>query len=376
MEYFSCKTKIVSGEGAVAALGELGIRRLLLVTEPVLEKNGTASRIISAARAEAARVFCGSAPSVETAAAGTAAARQFGPDTIVALGNDCVIDCAKVLAYFAGDPVRLVAIPTAFGASAEVTDAAVLTRGQERRSIADVRLRPDVAILDSALLPELPPPLVADAGFDVLCHGLEAYVATGAGAITDALARDAFTTVFSALPAAYAGKSDARQRIHTAAAMAGMAFAQAGLGFCCAMADTLGGAFSIPRGRLGAMLLPAVIDCNAYAAAWKYAGLARGAGLGGSSDAAAVLHLKNALIRLRRELRMPDSLAQAGVDPGRVRRRAGELVRAVLEAPGCRTNPIPVEDFMVRRLLEEVTGRVYASGDWKTKEMKILEGTV
>ena len=359
MEQFHCKTKIISGPGAVSALGELGCKRLFLVTDPYFMENGEARRIGELAKAEKTEIFHQVVPdpTVALAAEGTALVRQFQPDTIVALGGGSAMDCAKAMAYFSGTDARLVAIPTTSGSGSEVTDFAILTHNQVKHPLVDNRIRPDVAILDSDLLKNLPPSLVADAGFDILCHALEAYVATGAGAITDALARDAFTVAFGALPASFAGNTAVRQRIHTAATMAGMAFTQAGLGLCHALAHSLGGLFHVPHGRLNAILLPAVVECNARGAAEKYARLSRAAGLGGSADTIAVRNLKNALIRLRRELKLPETLRQAGVDPREVWHKSKDIVKATLEDPCCRTNPVPVEDFMIRRILEEVAGR-------------------
>ncbi len=360
MEQFSCRTKIISGGGAVKALGDLGIRRLFMVTDPFFMKNGTAQRIAAFAKAEHTQIFdqIQPDPSVELAAEGTAAVKAFQPDTIVALGGGSAMDCAKAMAYFAGATVRLVAIPTTSGSGSEVTDFAILTHGQVKHPLVDEKLRPEVAILDSDLLKELPASLIADTGFDVLCHAVEAYAATGAGAITDALAGDAFSVVFAALPASFSGVTQVRGRIHVAATMAGMAFTQAGLGLCHAMAHSLGGLLHVPHGRLNAILLPAVISCNAHAAGDKYARLARSAGLGGAADTVAVRNLKNALIRLRRELKMPETLCQAGIDPRQVWHKTKDIVEATLADPCCSTNPMQVEDFMVRRVLEEVTGRV------------------
>lgn len=360
MERFNCKTNIISGTGALSFMEELGCKRLLLVSDPYFTKNGQAQRVAELAKAQAVEIFDKVIPdpTVELAAEGTALVRQFQPDTIAALGGGSAMDCAKAMTYFAGIPVKLVAIPTTSGSGSEVTDFAILTHGQVKHPLVDSKMRPDVAILDSDLLKELPPALVADAGFDVLCHAVEAYVATGSGAITDALALDAFTVTFGALPASFAGKTSVRQKIHTASTMAGMAFTQAGLGLCHAMAHALGGMFHVPHGRLNAILLPAVISCNAHGAAEKYARLARGAGLGGSADTIGVRNLKNGLIRLRRELQMPQTLYQAGIQPQAVWHKSKQIVQATMEDPCCKTNPILVEDFMVRRILEEVTGRV------------------
>ena len=360
MERFSCKTQILSGPGSVSELQNMGIQRLLLVSDPYFAENGTADRLACLTGAEKTEIFhkVTPDPTVELAAEGTALVKQLQPDAIVALGGGSAMDCAKAMAYFAGCVPKLVAIPTTSGSGSEVTDFAILTHGGVKHPLVDSRIQPDVAILDSELLQSLPPSLVADAGFDILAHALEAFAATGASAFTDALAKDAFSAAYSALPASFAGNTAVRQKIHTAAAMAGLAFSQAGLGLCHAMAHSLGGAFHLPHGRLNAILLPAVIDCNAHSIGAKYAFLARSAGLGGSADTIAVRNLKNALIRLRRELKLPQTLQEAGVDPRQIWYKSRDIVKAVLADPCCQTNPMKVEDFMVRRILEEVTGRV------------------
>lgn len=360
VQRFSCKTRIVSGAGAVSYLKELGSKKLLLVSDPYFSQNGTARDLVQLSGAGQSKIFdkVTPDPSVELAAEGTAVVREFMPDTVVALGGGSAMDCAKAMVYFAGVPVRLVAIPTTSGSGSEVTDFAVLSHGKVKHPLVDEKLRPEVAILDSALLEKLPRGLIADTGFDVLCHALEAFVALDAGAVTDALAKEAFSIVYAHLPASYAGRLEVRGRIHEAATMAGLAFTQAGLGLCHAMAHALGGLFHLPHGRLNAILLPQVLECNAHVCGHKYATLARAAGLPGAADSVAVRNLKNGLIRLRRELGLPQTLKEAGVDPRQVRYSASELVTAVLEDPCCKTNPMPVEDFMVRRILEEVTGRV------------------
>ena len=359
MERFSCKTHIISGPGTTAWLKELNSRCLLLVTDPFFSKNGTAKRLAEQSGAEKWEIFdkVKPDPSVELAAEGTAVIRSLQPDTVVALGGGSAMDCAKAMVYFSGCDPKLVAIPTTSGSGSEVTDFAILTHGETKHPLVDEKLRPDVAILDGSLLKGLPPTLVADTGFDVLSHALEAYVARDASPITDALARDAFATCFGALPASFAGETAVRQRLHVAATMAGMAFTQAGLGLCHAMAHSLGGVFHLPHGRLNAILLPSVIQVNACAAGEKYAALARSAGLCGSAQSVAVRSLKNALIRLRRELGMPDTLVQAGVSPNRVWQGREQIVQAVLADPCCMTNPGAVDASTVCKVLEEVTGR-------------------
>ena len=360
MEEFSLATRIYAGAGAVSALETFGAKRVFLVTDPYFMKNGTAQRIAALAKAEQVEFFdrVQPDPTVALAAEGTAKLREFAPDLLVALGGGSAMDCAKAMAYFAQGGVKLVAIPTTSGSGSEVTDFAILTHGKAKHPLVDETLRPAAAILDSDLLTELPKGLIAETGFDVLTHAAESYVARDAGTITDLYAREAFSSAFAALPASYAGNTAVRLKVHLAATMAGMAFTQAGLGLCHAMSHSLGGMFHVPHGRLNAIILPSVIGCNAHVASKKYAELARTAGMGGSVDTIAVRNLKNGLIRLRRELNLPETLVQAGVDPRSVWRNADEIVKAVLADPCCQSNPMAVEDFLVRRILEEVTGRV------------------
>ena len=359
MEQFECKTKIISGPGAVSALAELGAKRLFLVTDPYFAKNGTAERIAKITGAAETEVFDQVAPdpSVALAAEGTARVKAFRPDVIVALGGGSAMDLAKAVSWFSGEKMALVAIPTTSGSGSEVTDFAILTHHHVKHPLVDPRLRPNMAILDSDLLKELPPGLVADTGFDVLAHAVEAFVASNAGAVTDALAKDAFCACFATLSASFAGRQEVRLRLHQAATMAGMAFTQAGLGLCHALSHSLGGVFHVPHGRLNAILLPAVIVTNAHVAAGRYAVLARAAGLGGSADTVAVRNLRSALVRLRSDLKLPGTLQAAGIAPRELWENMERIVKATLEDPCCATNPLTVEDFMVRRILEEVTGR-------------------
>ena len=360
MDEFDCRTRIISGYGTVQHLAELGAKRLFLVTDPYFVQNGVADRVAAAAKAERVEVFSEIKPdpTVELAAEGTARLRAFEADVIVALGGGSAMDCAKAMAYFAKGDGELVAIPTTSGSGSEVTDFAILTHKKVKHPLIDRRLQPDLAILDGDLLTQLPPGLVADGGFDVLAHALESYVAKGAGVFTDALAREAFQSAYSMLPASFAGRTEVRLKVHQAATMAGMAFSKAGLGLCHAMSHSLGGLFHVPHGRLNAILLPSVVGFNAHVAGEKYARIARAAGIGGSADTLAVRNLRNSLVRLRRDLKLPETLVQAGIAPRDVWAATENIVEATLADPCCASNPMKVEDFVVRRILEEVTGRV------------------
>ena len=359
MSEFSCKTTILSGAGAVTRLKELESRKFFLVSDPYFSQNGTAERIANLSGATRIEIFdkVTPDPSVELVAEGVTKVRELKPDTVAALGGGSAMDCAKAMAHFAGGNVRLVMIPTTSGSGSEVTDFAVLTHGQTKYPLVDKKLQPDVAILDEDLLKSLPRSLIADAGFDILGHALESFVAANASPVTDALAKDAFCTALALLPGSFAGDVGVRGRLHEAATMAGMAFNRAGLGLCHAIAHALGAAYHIPHGRLIAILLPAVMDCNAHACGGKYAVLARAAGLPGSADTLAVRSLKNALQRLRKSLGMPATLKEAGIDPKNLWRDTVDIVKTALQDPCCTTNPMQAEDFMIRKILEEVSDR-------------------
>ena len=358
MERFDCATAVVAGFGAVSALAELHPRRLLVVSDPFFYENGTAQGLAQVSGAEKVEFFhdVKPDPSVELAAAGTARIRAFSPDVVVALGGGSAMDCAKAMHFFAGSSAKLVAVPTTSGSGSEVTDFAILTHGNVKHPLVDEKLRPGLAILDGDLLGKLPKGLIADGGFDVLSHAVEAVGAKNAGAVSDALAQAAFRDAFSHLGASYAGNTRVRLTVHKAATMAGMAFSSAGLGLCHALSHSLGGMFHVPHGRLNAILLPAVVAVNAEAVGEKYAALARAAGLGGTATAVGVRNLKNGLVRLRKELDLPGTLAQVGVKPSLVRQKAGEIVAAALADPCCATNPVRCDETVIHRVLDEVTG--------------------
>ena len=358
MEQFSCSTRIVSGPGATSYLAELNIQRLMMVVDPFFYKNGTAQRLVQCADPKEISYFheIKPDPDLSLAAKGTEMVQSFRPDTVVALGGGSAMDCAKAMCYFSGLSPRLIAIPTTSGSGSEVTDFAILTHEGVKHPLVDTALAPQIAILDSDLLTLLPPALIADGGYDALTHAIEAYTAKNAGAITDALALSAFRDGFTLLPRSFGGDHTARAGMHLAATMAGMAFTQGGLGVCHAMAHSLGGQFHIPHGRLNAILLPAVITRNAPAAGEKYAVLAQAIGLEGRAVSLGVRNLRSALIRLRRGLGLPATLAQAGISPIELRSKSDSIVTATLADPCCATNPLLVTQAMVRDILGEVAG--------------------
>ena len=357
MKQFSCNTKILVGSGSLSCLADLHIQRLLIVTDPYFAQNGTAQRIASLSGATA-ELFDQVAPdpSLTLVAEGTKRLLAFQPDTVLALGGGSAMDCAKAMVYFSNRATQLIAVPTTSGSGAEVTDFAILTHQGVKHPLVDPKLRPDMAILDDALLTQLPGSLIADSGFDLVSHALESWVATNASPLSQALAADALAMAFSQLPRSHSGDLAARLPVHTAATMAGMAFSASGLGLCHAIAHALGGAFHTPHGRLNAILLPAVLEVNGETALSAYAALSRRLGLSSGADAMAFRSLKQQLLRLRRNLSLPQTLAEAGIAPHELKKAQTQLLDAALSDPCCRTNPVKPTETHIRRILGEVMG--------------------
>ncbi len=258
-------------------------------------------------------------PSVETVMRGAQAMRRFEPDWIVAMGGGSPIDAAKAMWPFYEYPettfeslitpfafpqlrkkARFCAIPSTSGTATEVTAFSVITDYQKgiKYPLADFNITPDVAIVDPELAETMPQKLVAHTGMDAFTHAVEAYVSTLSSDYTDPLALSAIKIIHDRLKASYDGDMGAREQIHNAQCLAGMAFSNALLGIVHSMAHKTGAAFSgghIVHGCANAIYLPKVIRFNARdaRAAKRYAEIARFMGLRGDGDA----ELIDALIR-------------------------------------------------------------------------------
>lgn len=326
--------------------------RVLVVTDTYFSRSGKAMEIGKRIPGAEVRVFDEVIPDppASLAAKGAAVCCKFRPELLIALGGGSPMDCAKAIRLAAESPMLFVAIPTTSGSGSEVTSFSVLTHGDVKHALIDPTLRPDLAILDETLLEELPPMLIADTGMDLLAHCLEAMVSKNRNGFTDALAIHGVRTVLQDLASSVQGEKAVRLRLHEAATMAGMAFDNAGLGLCHAMAHVLGGELHLPHGRLCALLLPPVLKYNAAAALSRYAALAAACGLTGATEKLSLRNLISAVEQLRTRLRLPGTLKEAGcsltVDHS--------MIKAVLADPCCGTNPVPVTETAVQTILKAV----------------------
>ena len=362
MEQFAVKPVITFGTGALAALEELPGERVLVITDGFLAKSGLLDKVLAHLKGRTVEIFDQVVPDppIDLVAKGARALADFKPRTVVAFGGGSPMDCAKAMLLFGkklGAPgeITFAAVPTTAGTGSEVTSFAVLTdpvRGI-KYPLVDDELLPDQAILDPALLAEVPPAVTADTGMDVLTHAAEAYVAKGASPYSDALAEKAFTLAWENLRPAWEsqGESRAKRQMLLASNLAGMAFNAAGLGLSHSMAHALGGRFHIPHGRLNAMLLPHVIRFNAARreTAERYAALAKTCGLTPTARGLAF-----AIERLRGRLEQPGRLSECGVDAKQVRACGDEIAAAALADLCAPSNPRPVTPQDIKAILREL----------------------
>jgi acetaldehyde dehydrogenase/alcohol dehydrogenase len=300
-------------------------------------------------------------PDLTTIRKGVDRMRSFQPDVIIAIGGGSPMDAAKIMWLLyehpdvrfqdlalrfmdiekrvfkfpkLGEKALFVAIPTTSGTGSEVTPFAVVTDDAtgQKYPIADYELTPNIAIVDPALVMTMPKKLTAYSGIDALVHALEAIVSVAATDFTNALALESARILHKYLPAAYTnGEHDAkaREKVHSAATMAGMSFANAFLGLCHSMAHKLGAEYHLPHGLANALLMEHIIRFNATDAprkqaafpqygypnaTFRYARMAHVLGLGEGSDSAMTDHLIAAFHDLCTKLEIPHSIKDAGVD--------------------------------------------------------------
>ena len=274
-------------------------------------------------------------PSVETVMKGAEAMRKFQPDWIVAMGGGSPIDAAKAMWIFYEYPdftfeqavvpfglpelrqkAKFVAIPSTSGTATEVTAFSVITNYTEKIKypLADFNITPDIAIVDPELAQTMPAKLVAHTGMDALTHAIEAYTASLRSNFSDPLAIKAIEMVNENLVKSFEGDKTARNLMHEAQCLAGMAFSNALLGIVHSMAHKVGAVFHIPHGCANAIFLPYVIQYNRKSCEDRYADIARALKLEGNTDA----ELTDSLIKLINEfnddLSIPHSMKEYGVE--------------------------------------------------------------
>lgn len=341
MARFTLPRDIYHGKGALEELKNLkGKKAMVVVGGGSMKRFGFLDKVVS---------YLGEAgmevklfenvepdPSVETVKRGAAAMQEFGPDWIVAMGGGSPIDAAKAMWAFYEYPevtfedliipfnfptlrtkAKFCAIPSTSGTATEVTAFSVITDYEKgiKYPLADFNITPDVAIVDPALAETMPQKLTAFTGMDAMTHAIEAYVSTLNSDYTDPLALYAIEMIHRLLKKSYEGDMEARDRMHNAQCLAGMAFSNALLGIVHSMAHKTGAAYSgghIVHGCANAMYLPKVIKFNAKneVAAERYANIARFMGLNGNTTEELVDALIAELKSMNKELNIPTCIKE------------------------------------------------------------------
>ena len=382
MSRFTLPRDIYHGKGSLAELKNLkGKKAILVVGGGSMKRQGFLDKAVSYLQEAGmeVQVFEGVEPdpSVETVIKGAEMMRAFAPDWIVSMGGGSPIDAAKAMWAFYEYPdvtfeslcipfnfpelrqkAKFAAIPSTSGTATEVTAFSVITNYQTgvKYPLADFNITPDVAIVDPDLVQALPAKQVAYTGMDALTHAVEAYVSTLSGPFTDPLALQAIEMVLDYLPASYNGNQTAREQMHYAQCLAGMAFSNALLGIVHSMAHKTGAAFStghIPHGCANAIYLPYVIRYNAKdpIAAGRYAEIARRMGLAGTSQQSLINSLCEKISAFNKALQIPATLQEFGIQESEFKEKLSSIAELAVGDACTGSNPRAVTPAEMERLL-------------------------
>ncbi|WP_420923685.1 bifunctional acetaldehyde-CoA/alcohol dehydrogenase [Actinobacillus pleuropneumoniae] len=404
MQWFKVPSKIYFERDSIQYLKSMkDAEKVMIVTDRSMVDLGFVDRITDQLRQRRNKVMIQlftdvePNPSLQTVQRGTELMRSFQPDTIIALGGGSPMDAAKVMWLFYEQPevdfrdlvqkfmdirkrafkfpqlgrkAKFVGIPTTSGTGSEVTPFAVITDGDIKYPLADYSLTPTIAIVDPALVMSVPAHVAADTGLDVLTHATEAYTSILANDYTDGLALQAIKLVFENLEKSVKEFDEvAREKMHNASTMAGMAFANAFLGICHSMAHKIGGKFHTIHGRTNAILLPHVIRYNGtrptkvatwpkytnYVADKRFQDIARILGLPATTPEEAVESYAKAVHDLAVRCGVKMSLREQGIDEQEFLDARRELALNAFEDQCTPANPrlAMVED------MEEIMTKAY-----------------
>ena len=365
LQWYKIPPKVYFEPNAIRYLSEMeGLERVMIVTDESMVKLGFAGRIIDQLNRRKNKVsyevFAGVEPNpdITTVKRGLEIMNTFKPNAIVALGGGSPMDAAKIMWLFyerpdadfkelvqkfadirkrtvkfphLGNKAKFIAVPTTSGTGSEVTPFAVISdkENDKKYPLADYAITPHVAIVDPVLVQTVPARPTAATGMDVLTHATEAYTSILANDYTDGLALRAIKLVFENLEKSVKEfDKDAREKMHNASCLAGMAFANAFLGICHSMAHKIGGKFHTVHGETNATLLPYVIKYNGtrpgkvslwpkyehYQADERFQDIARMLGLKADTPGEAVDSYAKAVFELGKRVGTPMSFKDHGVD--------------------------------------------------------------
>ena len=370
MLWFKVPPKVYFKRGALdLALRVLkGKKRAFIVTDTYLFNSGAVDKVTKVLKQINIeyQIFFDVKPDPTLSTINQAMAQliPYEPDLIIALGGGSPMDAAKImwLKYEYPDvnlqdisikcvdkdkrfcqlpdidkKATMVCIPTTSGSGAEVTPFSMVTDDETRvkYAIAEYALTPNIAIIDPNFVDSMPRGLTASSGIDALVHAIDAYVSCMATNFTNSNSLEAIKLIFRYLERSYKeGAKDpmAREKMHYAATIAGLSFANSFLGLCHSMAHKLGARYNIPHGVAKALLIRQIIKYNAdNNAKIRYGQIADELGLGGKNDEEKVELLIKAVDDLMTAIDLPKAIKSIGVDKNKFMDNLDELSKLALD---------------------------------------------
>lgn len=365
-------TTIHTGENSLKRLSQFNQEKIYIITDEFISTSEIMTKVMDMIpETNDVLLFKDvvADPPIDNIVAGIEHAKDFKPTQIIAIGGGSAIDAAKGIIYFgqqsnAFNNVSLICIPTTSGTGSEVTNFAIITdteNGTKYPLVTDDIL-PHEAILDTSLVMGLPKNQTANTGIDVLTHAIEAIVSTQSTDISDALAEKAIKLVFEYLPRAYKDGSDtvAREKMHMASTLAGLAFNQASLGLNHGIAHAAGARFHITHGLLNGILLSHVIRFNSGIAktlnkevAEKYRNIASLLNINAASATIGTRSLINEISKLLKTVGIPQSFSAYGLEKEVFESNLKTIAENAVKDSTTRTNPITVTPQDVEQILKE-----------------------
>ncbi len=354
---FRCPRDIAWGRGSIARLAEFSSQRILIVTDKGMTKVGSSGKVQEylQKKNQTIKIFdeVEPEPSIQTVMKIVKEFRSLRPTLIVGLGGGSAIDASKAFRVFLEHPhltfedVRYsnappkapippftqtthITIASTSGTGSDASYASVITDPSipAKCLIATPELIPNMAIVDPDFADSMPPEVLVDSGMDALTHAIESYVSSKANDFSRGLSLQAITLIMKYLPSSFLERDPvAKEHMHYAATIAGMAFANSSNGICHSIAGIMGAAYHLTHGRANAIALPYVIQYNSPVVGGLYANVARALGFGGENQAEAVAYLIEKVNELKKPLKVQTSYQEMGIPEDQFQSKLKEFVQ-------------------------------------------------
>lgn len=365
--------RILTGAGALSYLQELSYRKVMIVTGGgSMIRAGVIQRAKEYLEPAEVLVYSGvqKNPTIQQVREGLEMMKHFLPDCILAIGGGSAMDCAKGMLLFYEFPflnfenvlefnakgeipaergTGLICVPSTSGTGSEVTRGTVITDPEKKLKVPIMTdcLRPDIAILDPEITLTMPPRIAAETGMDALTHAIEAYINHNLDDFDEGLCQAAIKGIMRWLPVSFKeGTLEAREKVHNYQAMAGIGFANVGLGMVHGIAHSFGAAYDMAHGLTNAVILPYALEYNRRDETVDKK-------LKELSYVCRLDDIVEEIWKLRKELKIPDSFQMAGITEEQYQDKYELLLNhAMLGATN--VNPVKMNRSEMKKMLDTV----------------------